>query len=80
MSEGAPAHQHSTHSTLQLIDLKTRRRALERTLTVKVPAPMDQAIERLAGALGTSKTEIATALLKTGVKRAHRLKPLNQKT
>lgn len=54
-------------SGLRIVDLKRRPVSATRLMNVKIPAALSDAIDRLAGEFGTSKTEVVVALLNTGL-------------
>jgi hypothetical protein len=66
----AGSGQHSTRSGLRIVDLKQRPVSATRLMNVKIPATLSDAIDRLAGEFGTSKTEVVVALLNTGLDAA----------
>jgi hypothetical protein len=55
------------HADLRLQDLKERERTSSRLMNVKVPADVSDAIQRVARALGASKTDVVIALLNEGL-------------
>ncbi len=59
---------------LRIADLKHRSLTATRLMNVKIPEHVHDAITALAKKLGTSKTEIALALLNTGLERAGKLR------
>lgn len=54
-------------TTLKLSDLMSRRRSSSRLMNVKIPAEINDAIERVARDMGASKTEVVVALLNEGL-------------
>lgn len=55
---------------LRLSDLKNRERTTSRLMNVKIPAYVSDAIQKVAGDLGVSKTEVVIALLNEGLDAA----------
>jgi hypothetical protein len=54
-------------SDLRLTDLRGRDRGTSKLMNVKIPAHVSDAIQRVARALGASKTEVVIALLNEGL-------------
>jgi hypothetical protein len=54
-------------SDLRLTDLRRRDRGVSKLMNVKIPAHVSDAIQRVAKALGASKTEVVIALLNEGL-------------
>ncbi len=61
-------------SELRLADLKARRHIGHRSMNVKIPAHLQDAITNLAGRLKPSRTEVIVALLNEGLNVVGRLK------
>ena len=59
---------------LRIADLKQRQSRNTRLMNVKIPAHVHDAITALARQLGTSKTEIISALLNAGLETAAKLR------
>ncbi len=57
-------------SQLRIVDLKRRDPAPARLMSIKVPARIAGAIDRLARDLGASKTDVVVALLNEGLEAA----------
>jgi len=57
-------------SDLRLTDLRKRERAVSKLMNVKIPAHISDAIQRVARALGASKTDVVIALLNEGLDRS----------
>lgn len=57
-------------SDLRLNDLRKRERAVSKLMNVKIPAHVSEAIQRVARALGASKTDVVIALLNEGLDRS----------
>ncbi len=55
---------------LRLADLKARKYTTSRLMNVKIPADVNDAIQRVARDLGASKTEVVIALLNEGLELA----------
>ncbi|MEO8603343.1 MAG: hypothetical protein ABI629_12275 [bacterium] len=55
---------------MRLTDLKRRERAVSKLMNVKIPAHVSEAIQRVARALGASKTDVVIALLNEGLDRS----------
>jgi hypothetical protein len=49
------------------MDLRRREKSLSKLMNVKIPAYVSDAIQRVAKALGASKTEVVIALLNEGL-------------
>ena len=54
-------------SDLRLTDLRGRERGTSKLMNVKIPAHVSDAIQRVAKALGASKTDVVIALLNEGL-------------
>jgi len=54
-------------SDLRLLDLRQRERGISKLMNVKIPTHVSDAIQRVAKALGASKTEAVIALLNEGL-------------
>jgi hypothetical protein len=54
-------------SDLRLTDLRRRERGTSKLMNVKIPAHVSDAIQRVARALGASKTDVVIALLNEGL-------------
>ena len=54
-------------SDLRLSDLRKRERGASKLMNVKIPTHVSDAIQRVARALGASKTEVVIALLNEGL-------------
>jgi hypothetical protein len=54
-------------SDLRLTDLRRRERGTSKLMNVKIPTSVSDAIQRVAKALGASKTEVVIALLNEGL-------------
>lgn len=54
-------------SDLRLTDLRRRDRGKSKLMNVKIPAHVSDSIQRVARALGASKTEVVIALLNEGL-------------
>jgi hypothetical protein len=54
-------------SELRLADLKNRERSSARLMNVKIPAHVNEAIERVARELAATKTDVVIALLNQGL-------------
>src|SRR5258706_11467254 len=54
-------------SDLRLTDLRRREKSTSKLMNVKIPAHVSDAIQRVAKALGASKTEVVIALLNEGL-------------
>lgn len=54
-------------SDLRLTDLRRRDKGTSRLMNVKIPTGLSDAIQRVAKALGASKTEVVIALLNEGL-------------
>lgn len=61
-------------SNLRIADLKQRQPAATRLMNVKMPGHILDAIDRMARALDTSKTQVVIALLEAGLEQAGKLK------
>lgn len=57
-------------SELRIRDLKNRQYSGSRLMNVKIPTRVSDAIERVAGDLDASKTEVVVALLNEGLRAA----------
>jgi hypothetical protein len=55
---------------LRIRDLKNRQYSGSRLMNVKIPTRVSDAIERVAGDLDASKTEVVVALLNEGLRAA----------
>jgi hypothetical protein len=54
-------------SDLRLTDLRRRDKSTSKLMNVKIPSHVSDAIQRVAKALGASKTEVVIALLNEGL-------------
>ena len=54
-------------SDLRLTDLRRRDKGTSKLMNVKIPTHVSDAIQRVAKALGASKTEVVIALLNEGL-------------
>ena len=54
-------------SDLRLMDLRSRDKTISKLMNVKIPTDVSDAIQRVARALGASKTEVVIALLNEGL-------------
>ncbi len=54
-------------SDLRLTDLRRRNKGTSKLMNVKIPTHVSDAIQRVAKALGASKTEVVIALLNEGL-------------
>ena len=54
-------------SDLRLTDLRRRERGTSKLMNVKIPNHVSDAIQRVAKALGASKTDVVIALLNEGL-------------
>ena len=54
-------------SDLRLTHLKRRERGVSKLMNVKIPTHVSDAIQRVAKALGASKTDVVIALLNEGL-------------
>jgi hypothetical protein len=54
-------------SDLRLTDLRRRDKGTSKLMNVKIPTYLSEAIQRVARALGASKTEVVIALLNEGL-------------
>jgi hypothetical protein len=61
-------------SNLRIADLKARKPTITRPFNMKIPGHIMEAITRLANELGTTKTEIAIALLNAGLENRGKIK------
>jgi len=52
------------------MDLRRRDRGVSKLMNVKIPSHVSDAIQRVAKALGASKTEVVIALLNEGLDRS----------
>ena len=57
-------------SDLRLTDLHRRDRGVSKLMNVKIPTHVSDAIQRVAKALGASKTEVVIALLNEGLDKS----------
>jgi hypothetical protein len=61
-------------ANLRIADLKARKPRATRMMTIKLPGHIAEAISRLAEELGTTKIEIAIALLNAGLEQTGKIK------